>query len=273
MPKMFRGKNWRIDVADATKWLPFHKKTPRLIFCDPPFNIGMPYPEWEDSMDRVKYADFTLNWVAAIKRMLNIGKPNYAAGCIIAVHVPWQLTKLISGSGLRNQIAEIILHYRFGQCGRGNWIGSHSHCMIFTSGGEHHKWNPDAVLVPSDRATKYGDRRIEDHQRGGERLPCDVWGIPSDGPYWGRVSGTSAERWRKKSGALVDHPNQLPEVYLARLIKAYTDPGDLVIDPFVGSGTTGVVAVALGRSFRGCEIGEQTAASAAKRMKKGAVRV
>ncbi len=267
MPKSFRGRGWRIDVADARTWKPKLKQRPRLIFCDPPFNIGQKYAEHDDMMTELD--SYMVRWLI---RMNLIGWDK--GGCVIAIHVPWQLTGTVKYwmPSDWKQFNELIIHYRFGQCGRSNWIDGHCHCLLFRLDNDH-RWNPDAVLVPSDRATTYGDKRINETERGGERLPCDVWGIPSDGPYWGRVSGTSAERWRKKSGALVDHPNQLPEVYLARLIKAYTDPGDLVIDPFVGSGTTGVVAVALGRSFRGCEIGEQTAASAAKRMKKGAVRV
>jgi DNA modification methylase len=76
------------------------------------------------------------------------------------------------------------------------------------------------------------------------RVPGNVWGIPSDGEYWGRVQGNSKER---RQG----HPNQLPEVYLERLIRAYTDENDIVVDPFVGSGTTPVVARALKRRFWG----------------------
>jgi len=262
------GRSWRIDVADVLTWKPANSKTPRLIFGDPPFNIGQQYDEHDDKMSEGDYQRFTNGWVARVRSLAGVD------GCIIALHVPWQLTgfvKRIAGQGLE-QIAELIIHYRFGQCGRSNWIGGHSHCLIFKSPGEH-RWNPDAVLVPSDRATTYADKRIDDTERGGERLPCDVWGIPSDGPYWGRVQGNDGERWCIKTGGLVDHPNQLRELYLARLIRAYTDPGDLVLDPFVGSGTTGVVAIALGRTFRGCEIGERTAASAAKRIKKGAVRL
>ncbi len=122
------------------------------------------------------------------------------------------------------------------------------------------------MLVDSDRATTYGDKRIHETENGGKRLPGTVWGIPSDGPYWGRIQGNSSER-RK------NHPNQLPEVYLARLIKAYTNPGDRVLDPFGGSGTTAVVAQALKRNYVTIDVSLDNVKSIRQRLKKGAVRV
>jgi DNA modification methylase len=80
------------------------------------------------------------------------------------------------------------------------------------------------------------------------------------------VQGNNAER---RQG----HPNQLPEVYLQRLILAYTNPGDRILDPFGGSGTTAVVADALGRDCVTCDVSEHNVASIRDRLQKGAVRV
>jgi DNA modification methylase len=65
----------------------------------------------------------------------------------------------------------------------------------------------------------------------------------------------------------------VPERVLERVILAASSKGDLVLDPFVGSGTTPTVARSLGREFVGCEINEKFAKSAMKRVKEGAVRV
>jgi site-specific DNA-methyltransferase (adenine-specific) len=127
-------------------------------------------------------------------------------------------------------------------------------------------WNPESVLVESDRASTYGDKRIHETENGGKRLPGTVWGIPSDGPFWGRVQGNSRER-RK------GHPNQLPEVYLERLLLAYTNAGDRVLDPFAGSGTTATVAGALGRSCVTIDTSQQNVESVADRIEKGAIRL
>jgi DNA modification methylase len=92
-----------------------------------------------------------------------------------------------------------------------------------------------------------------------------VWGADGE-QYWGRVQGNSQER---RDG----HPNQLPEVYLERVIRGLSNPGDLVLDPFLGSGTTCTVARALGRRSIGVEISPVFDASAFDRIQQGAVRV
>jgi site-specific DNA-methyltransferase (adenine-specific) len=116
--------------------------------------------------------------------------------------------------------------------------------------------------VESDRV-KYGDKRA-DKPGNGKRLPFTIWGVEGDGPNWGRVQGNNRER-RPNS------PNQLPEVYLARLIRAYTNPGDWVLDPFGGTGTTAVVCKALKRNCITLELGEANCAAIKDRLKKGAV--
>ena len=94
------------------------------------------------------------------------------------------------------------------------------------------------------------------------RVPMDVW----YGKYWGRIQGNNLERRHY-------HDNQLPEVYLERVIRASSNEGDLVIDPFLGSGTTGVIAHALGRRFVGCEYSKENARLAWERMKDGPIRL
>ena len=100
----------------------------------------------------------------------------------------------------------------------------------------------------------------------GKRVPFDVWGV--DEKYFGRVSGAHSNKERRPQ-----HPNQVPEVVVKRALLATTNPSDLVLDPFAGSGTTGTVARALGRRSIGIEISPEYAKSAFERIKEGAVRV
>jgi len=93
------------------------------------------------------------------------------------------------------------------------------------------------------------------------RVPMDVW----YGQYWGRIQGNNAER-------RANHDNQLPEAYLERVVLACSNPGDLVMDPFTGSGTTAVVARDYGRRYVGTEFSPENAASAFERIKAGMVR-
>jgi len=62
------------------------------------------------------------------------------------------------------------------------------------------------------------------------------------------------------------HPTQKPVSLVARCLRASTNPGDLIVDPFAGSGTTGVAALQLGRNFQGCEREEEYVRLAAKRL-------
>lgn len=229
----------------------------QFIFADPPFNIGHGYTGFKDK--RPDFEDWCYQWVRVCWQ---------ACSGVLALHGPDALADLYLAAarklGMR-RVAWVNWHYRFGQCTRSNWVDARCHCIIFAK-GTNYTWRPGAVLVPSDRAAKYGDKRVEDTARGGMRLPGTVWGVPSDGPYWGRVQGNSKER-RK------GHPNQLPEVYLQRLLLAYTDPGDRVLDPFAGSGTTAVVAAALGRECHTIDISQASANSVRQRLAAGPVRV
>jgi hypothetical protein len=117
----------------------------------------------------------------------------------------------------------------------------------------------------SDRASVYNDPRTFEKKDGapqGLRIPMDVW----YGPYWGRIQGNNTER-------RANHDNQLPEVYLERVIRCSSNPGQIVLDPFIGSGTTPVVARALGRHFVGTEFSDANAASAFQRVEAGPIRV
>ena len=86
------------------------------------------------------------------------------------------------------------------------------------------------------------------------------------GKYWGRIQGNNKERRSR-------HENQIPEIYMERIIRACSDQGNLVLDPFLGSGTTCTVARALGRRSIGIEYSNIIAKSAFERSKNGPVRL
>lgn len=227
-----------------------------FVFADPPFNIGHGYSGYHDR--RNDFEQFTHEWIDVCWQ---------ACDGVMALHGPDDLAELYLTAARRlgmRRIAWINWHYRFGQCGRSNWIDARCHCLIFAK-SETHAWNPESVLVESDRS-KIGDKRIHDTERGGRRLPGTIWGVPSDGPFWGRVQGNNSERSDH-------HPNQLPEVYLERLLLAYTNVGDRVLDPFAGSGTTAVVADALGRSCVTIDVSAENCNSVRERVAQGAVRI
>jgi DNA modification methylase len=242
-----------------------------LVFSDPPFNWHRNYnrlgagttdaatpPDgsvWTDDLPRDAYLRFTHDWIDRCSEALRpggafwINVPDDTAAEIV-VHL-----KNTHHFRLANWC---IWHYRFGQNRRSAFINSKVHALYFVKPGGPRTWNPDPILEPSDRASVYSDPRTHHKRNGtppGLRVPLDVW----YGPWWGRVQGNNRER---RPG----HDNQLPEAYLERVILSTSNPGDLVLDPFLGSGTTGTVARAYGRRFVGIELSAPNATSAWERI-------
>ena len=145
-----------------------------------------------------------------------------------------------------------IWHFRFGQHRDSSFILSKVHVLYFVKDPAQRTWNPGEILEPSDRASIYFDpRTMAKASNKGMRVPMDVW----YGRYWGRIQGNNKERRHQ-------HHNQIPEVYLERVIRACSNEGDLVLDPFLGSGTTSTVARAYGRRSIGIEYSLGNAESA-----------
>ena len=119
-------------------------------------------------------------------------------------------------------------------------------------------FNAASVRVPSARQTTYADRRANPTGK----LPDDTWVLrpqederfftpDSDTWYVARVCGTFKER--------TPHPCQMPEAVLERILRVSSNPGDLVLDPFAGSGTTLAAAKGLGRRYLGIELSSEYA--------------
>lgn len=276
-------------VGDCREVLPRLEEVARgvvdLVFADPPFNWRRAYDEWNDAMPEREYLAFTYEWVSLCCRALRPGgslwiniPDDWAAE--IVCFLKGRLSEGEAGGSTaggapgaperRPPCAMVmrdwcVWHYRFGQNRTDAFINSKVHALHFVKAGGEPTWNPKEVLEQSDRAAIYDDPRTRSKRDGmppGLRVPMDVW----YGRYWGRVQGNNKERREY-------HDNQLPEVYLERVIRSTSNAGDLVLDPFLGSGTTGVVAHALGRRFIGVEYSRENAARAAARIGRGAIRL
>ena len=109
-------------------------------------------------------------------------------------------------------------------------------CRCFTHSTETILWAAKAPEGSKHKYTfHYEDMKAEN---GGKQMKT-VWRLPAAG---------RDERGHGK------HPTQKPVALIERCLKASTNPGDMVLDPFAGSGATGVAAIRLGRSFMGCEV-------------------
>ncbi len=213
-----------------------------LIFADPPFNIGYEYDKYDDRVAKDEYVKWTKKWMSACVQVL---KPNGSFYVAIGDEYVANV-KLIAEDELKLHMRNwIIWHYTFGQQAKTKFARAHTHILYFVKDKDNFIFNDSVSRVFSDRQTIYNDKRANPDGK----LPDDVWN------EFPRVCGTFEERtgW---------HPCQMPESVLARIIRASSDPGQLVLDPFSGSGTTCVVAHKLNRFYTGIEIsGEYTKAS------------
>lgn len=259
-----------IHIGDCRAILPtipvIRKQKLDLVFADPPFNWNRAYDKWQDDMPREDYLKFTREWISICAGGL---RPAGSLWINIPDDTAAEIVVFVKNELKFEMENWCIWHYRFGQNTKARFINSKVHALWFVKpdpeGLRQHTWNRDEILEPSDRASIYEDPRTMSKRDGvapGMRVPMDVW----YGKYWGRIQGNNTER-RK------GHDNQLPEAYLERVIRACSNPGDTVLDPFTGSGTTGVIAHALGRNFIGTEYSADNAKRAFERIKQGPVRL
>lgn len=234
-----------------------------LAIADPPYNIGYEYDVYHDRKAADEYEDWTARWGAGVVRALKpTGTLWLAIGDDFAAELKVLFTRRL---GLHCR-SWVIWYYTFGvNCSR-KFSRSHTHLLHFVKDPREFTFEDAAVRVPSARQLVYADRRAD--ARG--RLPDDTWILrPQDLPegfaadsdtwYFPRVCGTFRERagW---------HGCQLPERLLARMIHVSSRPGEVVLDPFAGSGSTLVVARKLGRRAVGFELSADYAVRAQERL-------
>ena len=222
-----------------------------LVFADPPFNIGYDYDEYDDSRDADHYLGWTRRWGESVKRVL---KPHGTFWLAIGDEYAAEL-KLIFQKDLGFTCRSwVIWYYTFGVNCTKKFNRSHAHLFHFVKNAKRFAFNNKEIRVPSARQTTYADAR----QNPDGKLPDDTWILrPQDLPngfkpdentwYFPRVAGTFKERagW---------HGCQMPEQLLGRIIRVSSNPGETVLDPFAGSGSTLIVAKKLGRRYAGFEI-------------------
>lgn len=216
-----------------------------LVFADPPFNIGYKYDKYKDVVKSEKYIAWTRDWMEAC---VNVLKPD--GSFYIAIGDDYAAQVRIIGEELGLTVRNwMIWHYTFGQQTKTKFARAHTHIFYFAKDSENYTFNDHAVRVPSDRQLIYNDKRS--NPRG--KMPDDVWNVFS------RVCGTFKERegW---------HPCQMPESVLMRIVSVSSNPGDLVLDPFNGSGTTAAAAKKLGRDYCGFDISDDYVKNTRKRL-------
>ncbi|MDR0704583.1 MAG: site-specific DNA-methyltransferase [Planctomycetaceae bacterium] len=252
MPEIKWNTIYHCDCLAGMRELEDHSVD--LVFADPPFNIGYKYDVYHDKLNDDDYWRWSKQWMAEVYRIL---KPEgtfwLAIGDEYAAELKITATREI-GFTCRSWV---IWYYTFGVNCKQKFTRSHAHLFHFVKNANKFTFNESAIRIPSARQLVYNDKRA--NPKG--RLPDDTWilrpqeleqefGWDKDTWCVARVCGTFNERtgW---------HGCQMPEAILERIITVSSHPNEKVLDPFLGSGTTVVVAQKLDRQFLGFELSKE----------------
>lgn len=225
-----------------------------LLVIDPPYNLNKMFGgSMFSKMNDDDYYAFTESWINKIKKLLNKTASIY-------VCCDWR-SSLIIGSVLQKHffIQNRITWQR--EKGRGalhNWKNSMEDIWFATVSPKNYSFNVNTVkmrrmvIAPYKVDGKPKDWIESEDGKYRDTYPSNFWDDVSV-PYWSMPENT-------------DHPTQKPEKLIAKLILASSNPNDIILDPFLGSGTTAVVAKKLKRHFVGIEVEHEYCAIAQKRL-------
>lgn len=223
-----------------------------LILTDPPYNLGKDYGNKSDQMAPNEYLLWTEAWIkAAVPKLKPCGS--------LYIFLTWRYSPEIFVMLKQHMIMmnEIIWDRRVPSMGGSTRSYSSVHDTIgFFVRDKGYYFDLDAIRVPYDEETKKA--RTRKVFEGAKWLelgynPKDVW---------------SVSRLHKQSPEREDHPTQKPLEIIERMINASCPPGGIILDPFMGSGTTAEAAKRTGRNFVGFEINSQYCDNIKKRLNK-----
>jgi site-specific DNA-methyltransferase (adenine-specific) len=239
--------DWRIIIDDCLVSLPeLEDGIANLVFADPPYNIGIDYGLGA-SADRIidsEYIAFCRDWLAECVRILS---PTGTLWVMIGDEYADHFGVLLRELGLHRR-AWVKWYETFGVNCQNNFNRCSRHLFYCVKDEKQFTFNREAVSRESDRQAKYNDKRADPAGKTWD----DVWMIP-------RLVGTAKER-------IPEFPTQVPLTITRAIVGACSLPGDLVVDPFSGSGSTGVACIELNRRFIGIEKSERFAELSQKRL-------
>ena len=240
------------DIFEAYKLIP--KESVDLLFLDPPYNLSKQFHN--NSFNKTSEENYT-KWFSS---WFNLLLPTLKNTASVYICGEWQ-TSVSIYQAIKDKLIiwnRITWEREKGRGAKTNYKNSHED-IWFATKSDKYKFNLDAVKLKRRVIAPYRvNGKPKDWDEGDDgnfRLthPGNLWTDISI-PFWSMPENT-------------DHPTQKPEKLIAKLILASTDEGDVVFDPFVGSGTTAVVAKKLNRNFYALELSEEYICLANKRLK------
>jgi adenine-specific DNA-methyltransferase len=249
------GDRYAIYCADCLSAL---KKLPHGLFAltvtSPPYNIGK---EYEIPLGLEDYLSWCEQWMAEVHRTtqsngafwLNLGYvmiPGRAKALPLP-YLMWNRCRFFL-------LQEVVWNYGAGVAARHTLSPRNEKLLWYVKNRDEYTFNLDAIRDPD---VKYP------HQKKNGKLRCNTLGKnPSD--VWNIAKVTSGES--RASPERTPHPAQFPLDLVNRIVLGFSNPADMVLDPFMGSGTVAVSCVQQGRRVVGFEINPEYCAIAAKRI-------
>ena len=245
---------YRADSLEIMSQLP--ENSVDMIFADPPYNlsnggftvhagrrVSVNKGDWDKSLGVASDFEFHVQWIEACHRILKPGGTLWISGTYHSIYQCGYAVQLL-GMKILNDISWFKPNAAPNLSGR-YFTASHE-TLIWARKGEKtkHTFNYQAM--------KNGNHHERDVIKKDGKQMRSVWSITTPRPEE-KVFG--------------NHPTQKPIELLDRVIEASTDKGDLILDPFTGSSTTGVVAVRRGRKFIGIDMEKEFLDLSVKRLK------
>lgn len=251
--------NGEIWAGDSIAWLrELGTETADLVFADPPYNIKK--AEWDTFESQEEYVRWSMKWIEQAARVLKPTGTLYVCGfseILADLRLP--------ASRFFKRCRWIVWYYMNKANLGSDWGRSHESILHFRKSRDF-TFNTDDVRIPYGTHTlkypahpqaetsQYGNGKQKEHlwyPNPNGAKPKDVIEVP-----------TTCNGMHEKT----PHETQKPEELLRKIILASSNMGDLVIDPFLGSGTTAVAAEQLRRRWKGCDISLRYCPWAAERM-------
>ncbi|WP_294727087.1 adenine-specific DNA-methyltransferase [uncultured Fusobacterium sp.] len=247
------NENFKIFTGDVFEGLKEIKdETVDLFFIDPPYNIGKEYlgngtDKWESDKE---YIEWCYKWLdICIKKLKPTGSMYLMAATQFMPYLDIYLNEKM------DILSRIVWHYDSSGVQAKKFYGSLYEPILFAvKNKKKYIFNSKDIMVEAKTGAQ---RKLIDYRKNPPE-PYNTMKVPGNVWYYPRV--------RYRMPEYENHPSQKPEALLERIIKASSNEGDLIVDPFSGTFTTGAVAMKLNRKFYGIEISEEYVAIGERRL-------
>ena len=234
-----------MDCIDYINMMSSNKIKADLAVLDPPYNMNK--AKWDKFQSYELFLRFTFSWLTKIK---DIMVPN---GSLYIFNTPYNCAKILSKAEFLGYKFQnwITWDKRDGQGGSKNRFTRRQESILFLTMGDSHVFNFNDVRVPYESTDRIASAAKKGIIKNGKR-----WFPNPAGRLCGDVWHITSERHKEKIKGKIKiskHVTPKPIELVERLIKASSNKSDLVVDIFMGSGTTAKAAQNLGRRYTGCD--------------------